>query len=224
MSAPLAGKIALVTGASRGLGRALAEELGARGAHVIALARTVGGLEELDDAIRARGGEATLVPADVSDDDALPRLGAAIHQRWGKLDLWVNCAVHAPPLTPASHLNVKDWDRAMAVNARAQAQLVRMLEPLLRAAPSGVAALMDDPRNDGAFHGAYAASKAAARAAALCWAEECRRLGPKVLLLTPPLMATAVRARFRPGEDRAALATPPAAAARLLPEILDALG
>src|SRR5690625_2165046 len=105
------GKIALVTGASRGLGYALARELGGAGAHVIALARTVGGLEELDDAIRKEGGTATLVPLDLGDDAALPRLGASIHERWGRLDLWIHTAIHAPALSPAHHIDAKDFDR-----------------------------------------------------------------------------------------------------------------
>ncbi len=217
-------RIALVTGASRGLGRALALGLGARGAHVIALARTSGGLEELDDEIKAAGGAtATLVPLDVTDDDGLARLGAAIHERWGRLDLWVHCAVHAPPLSPAAQVSMKDWDRAMAVNARATAQLVRMLEPLLRASGDGIAAFMDDAAAGGKFHAVYAASKAAERAVVDAWAEEGRILGPRVLRLAPPPMPTALRARFHPGESREGLTAPQDAAPPLLDEIAAAL-
>jgi len=119
MTRPLDGTVALVTGASRGLGHALALEAAARGAHVLAVARTVGGLEELDDAVRAAGGAATLVPLDLTDDPALDRLAAAIAGRWGRLDLWLHCAAHAPPLAPAAHVDAKDLDRAIAVDARA---------------------------------------------------------------------------------------------------------
>ncbi|MEC9433065.1 MAG: SDR family oxidoreductase [Pseudomonadota bacterium] len=221
MTLELSGKAALVTGASRGLGRALAEALGARGAEVIAVARTVGGLEELDDAIRAAGGPgATLVPLDVTDDKGLERLGAAIHGRWGRLDLWVHAAVHAPPLSPAEHADAKDWDKTFAVNARAVARLIRVVDPLLRAAPAGRAVFFDDTENAGPFHGTYAASKTAARALTGAWAAEAAKFPHTVLHLSPPAMPTALRARFRPGEDRAALTSPAAAAAALLPDLL----
>lgn len=221
MTLELSGKAALVTGASRGLGHAIALALGARGAEVIAVARTVGGLEELDDAIRAAGGPAaTLVPLDVTDDAGLERLGAAIHSRWGRLDLWVHCAVNAPPLSPAEHADAKDWDKAFAVNARATARLIRVVDPLLRAAPAGRAAFFDDAVNLGPFHGTYAASKAAARALSGAWAEEAAKFPHAVLHLAPPAMPTALRARFRPGEDRAALTAPAEAAASLLPALL----
>ncbi|MAS44785.1 MAG: oxidoreductase [Rhodobacteraceae bacterium] len=221
MTLELSGKAALVTGASRGLGRALAEALGARGAEIIAVARTVGGLEELDDAIRAAGGPgATLVPLDVTDDPGLERLGAAIHQRWGRLDLWVHAAVHAPPLSPAEHADAKDWDKTFAVNARATARLIRVVDPLLRAAPAGRAVFFEDLVNTGPFHGAYAASQAAARAITGAWGEEAAAFRHEVLHLAPPAMPTALRARFRPGEDREALTTPAKAAAALLPDLL----
>lgn len=222
MTQDLAGKAALVTGASRGLGRALAEMIGARGAEVVALARTTGGLEELDDAIRAAGGpSATLAPLDITDDAGVERLGAAIHQRWGRLDLLVHCAVHATPLSPCEHVSARDYDRAHAVNARATWQLIRCMDPLLRAA-GGRAAFFDDPHDTGAFHGAYAASKAAARALTSAWAEETRNMPVQVVHLAPPPMPTAVRARFHPGEDKSALTSPRDAAEALLPDLLGA--
>ncbi|MEM9196461.1 MAG: SDR family oxidoreductase, partial [Pseudomonadota bacterium] len=203
---------ALVTGASRGLGYATALALGGRGWQVIALARTVGGLEELDDAIRSAGGlPATLVPADLTDAAALPRLGLAIHERWGRLDLLVHCAAHAPPLAPAPHIAEKDADRAWEVNAQATQRLIVMADPLLRAAAAGQAVFCDDPTS-GKFWGAYAASKAAARALVAAYGAEAQRTGPAVLSVVPPPMPTALRARFFPGEDRAGL-TPCAEAA-----------
>lgn len=198
-------RIALVTGASRGLGYATAAALGARGWQVLAIARTVGGLEELDDAIRAAGGpSATLVPADITDSAALPRLGLAIHERWGRLDLLVHCAAHAPPLAPAPHIADKDMDRAMVVNGTALQRLIVMADPLLRAATSSHAVFCDDPAG-GKFWGGYAASKAAARALVTAYAAESVRTGPKVSLFAPPPMPTALRARFFPGEDRTRL-------------------
>ncbi len=194
------GRIALVTGASRGLGRAVAEQLGAEGAHVVALARTVGGLEEMDDAIQKAGGATTLVPLDITDDPALERLGAAIHERWGRLDLWVHAAIHAAPLSPADHVSDKDLDRSFAVNARAPQRLMRVLDPLLRAAPEGRAVLMDEDPAGEKFHGLYAASKSAARAFALSWAAEKANTPVKVWLARPPAMPTALRRRMRPGE------------------------
>ncbi|MEL6233270.1 MAG: SDR family NAD(P)-dependent oxidoreductase [Pseudomonadota bacterium] len=208
-------RCALVTGASRGLGYATALALGSCGWQVIALARTVGGLEELDDAIRSNGGpQATLVPADLTNTDALPRLGLAIHERWGRLDLMVHCAAHAPPLAPAPHIAEKDADRAWQVNAQATQRLIVMADPLLRAAPAGLAVFCDDPAS-GKFWGAYTASKAAARALVAAYREETQRTGPRVLSHMPPPMPTALRARFFPGEDRAGL-TPCAEAAQAL--------
>jgi NAD(P)-dependent dehydrogenase (short-subunit alcohol dehydrogenase family) len=213
------GRVALVTGASRGLGHAVAEQLGAEGAHVLALARTVGGLEELDDAIKAAGGAATLVPLDLTDDPALERLGAAIFERWGRLDFWVHTAVHAAPLSPADHVAEKDLDRCLAVNARAPQRLMRVLDPLLRAAPAGRAVLLDDAPAGEKFHGLYAASKAAARAFALSWAAEKAHSSVKVWLARPPAMPTALRRRMRPGESDEGLAQPRDVATTLIDAI-----
>ncbi|HEU0223700.1 MAG TPA: SDR family oxidoreductase [Paracoccaceae bacterium] len=211
--------VALVTGASRGLGYAVAKAFGAAGWQVVALARTVGGLEELDDAIRAAGGEAaTLVPMDLADDAALERLGPAILERWGRLDLLVHCAVHAVALSPAGHVEPRDFDRAMAVNARASLRLIGTLDPLLRASPGGHAVFLDDPMG-GKFAAAYAASKAAQRAIVTAYAEEARVIGPRVTLFTPPPMPTALRARFFPGEGREGLTPPGTVAERLMQRI-----
>ncbi|PWE34418.1 oxidoreductase [Maritimibacter sp. 55A14] len=212
-------RIALVTGASRGLGAALAEAL-APTHHVIALARTTGGLEEVDDRIQAAGGAATLAPMDITNEDALAHLCRAIFDRWGRLDLLVHAAIHAAPLSPAGHVDARDWDRSIDTNLRATGRLIALAEPLLRAAPAGRAVFFADPRGGQKFFGAYGATKAAQEALVASWRAETQRTGPLVLSLAPRPMATALRARFFPGEDRAPLAAPRDEAARLLPEIL----
>jgi NAD(P)-dependent dehydrogenase (short-subunit alcohol dehydrogenase family) len=198
----------------------MAEELAARGWHVIAVARTVGGLEELDDRIKARrqpgGGEATLAPMDVTDDDAMRHLCRSIHDRWGGLDLWVHAAIHAAPLAPAAHLDTRDWEKSIATNVRATGQLIPMVEPLLRARDGGTALFLDDPRAGQPFFGAYGATKAAQIALARSWQAETVRTAPRVLVETPAPMPTATRARFFPGEDRSRLTAPAQEAARLV--------
>lgn len=211
-------KIALVTGASRGLGAAMAEALGARGYHVIAVARTTGALEELDDRIRAAGGApATLAPMDVIESPAMMQLAGAIAGRWGGLDVWVHTAIHAAPLTPAGHVDGKDWTKSMAINATATQNLIGLLEPLLRVR-NGVAIIPDDPRGGQKFFGAYGASKAAQMALAGSWQAEAERLGPRVLTPEPAPMPTAIRGRFFPGEDRAVLASCASQAEKILNE------
>lgn len=208
-------KLALVTGASRGLGFALASALGAAGWHVIAVARTSGGLEELDDRIRAAGGTATLAPMDITDDKAMTHLAQSVAARWGGLHLWIHAAVHAAPMAPAGHLDVKDFDKSVASNVRATATLIPLVEPLLRAC-DGTALFLDDPRGGDKFFGSYGATKAAQIALARSWQAENTRIGPRVLIETPRPCATATRARFFPGEDRAALADIHDEAGRLL--------
>ena len=208
-------QIALITGASRGLGAALAEAL-APAFHIVAVARTTGALEELDDRVKARGGQATLAPMDISNADAMAHLCRAIHDRRGHADLWLHTAIHAAPLAPAGHIDAKDWDRSAAINATATATLIRMVEPLLKSAPSGRAVFFDDPRAGQKFFGAYGATKAAQMALARSWQAEGVKIGPRVDILTPSPMPTAVRGRFFPGEDRAALAAPRDEARRLL--------
>ena len=212
-------RIALVTGASRGLGAALAEQLALRGWHVVAVARTVGGLEDLDDRVKAAGlpgaGGLTLAPMDVADDGAMRHLCRSVHDRWGGLDLWAHAAVHAAPLAPAGSLDARDWEKSVKVNATATAGLIPMVEPLLRAR-AGTALFFDDPRAGQKFFGSYGATKAAQMALARSWQAETARTGPRVVIATPAPMPTAVRARFFPGEDRAPLADPRAEAARIL--------
>ena len=206
-------KIALITGASRGLGAALAEALAATH-HIVAVARTTGALEELDDRIKAAGGQATLAPMDITRPDAMAQLCRSVHDRWGKVDLWAHTAVHAAPLSPASTIDARDWDKSVACNVTATGQLIPYIAPLL--GQDGTALFFDDPRAGQKFFGAYGATKTAQIALAQSWAAETVRTGPRVHVLTPEPMATATRARFFPGEDRAPLAHPRTEAARLL--------
>jgi NAD(P)-dependent dehydrogenase (short-subunit alcohol dehydrogenase family) len=209
-------KTALVTGASRGLGAALAEALAASH-HIIAVAKTPGALEELDDRIQAKGGQATLAPMDISNTDAMATLCRGIYDRWGHLDLWCHCAVHAAPLTPTDHVDAKDLAKSMATNVTATATLITFVSPLL--GPSGRAIFFDDPRAGEKFFGSYGASKAAQIALARSWQAETVKTGPQVVILTPPSMPTATRARFFPGEDRATLTAPKDAAEALLAQL-----
>lgn len=193
------------------------------GAHVIALARTIGGLEELDDAIKANGGSATLVPLDITDDPALARLGASIFERWGYLDFWAHTAIHAPALSPAHHIDAKDFDRALATNVSATQRLIRSLDPLLRHSAKARAVFFADESGASArFHGAYQATKQAQIALASAWAQEVEATPDfRVIITAPPPMPTAVRGRFYPGENRTNL-TPPADVAKRLVVELDA--
>ena len=209
-------KTALITGASRGLGAALALAL-APTHHIIAVGRTVGALEELDDRITTAGGQATLAPMDITVPEAMQQLCRSIHDRWGGLDLWVHCAIHAGPLAPTGHLAPKDFDKSVAINITATMRLIGYVAPLLGL--TGTAIFLDDPRAGEKFFGHYGATKAAQIALARSWAAETIRTGPKVRILTPAPMPTATRGRFFPGEDRSRLADPKAEAARLLPEI-----
>lgn len=212
-------RTALVTGASRGLGSAMAEQLALRGWHVVAVARTVGGLEDLDDRVKSAGlpgvGGLTLAPMDVTNDDAMRHLCRSIHDRWAGLGLWVHAAVHAPPLSPMGSLDQKDWDKSIATNTRATGMLIPMVEPLLRA-HDGTALFLDDRQAGKPFFGAYGATKAAQIALATSWQAETARHGPRVVIATPHGMPTATRARFFPGEDRSKLADAQAEAARIL--------
>jgi NAD(P)-dependent dehydrogenase (short-subunit alcohol dehydrogenase family) len=212
--------VALVTGASRGLGFAVARALGASGVQVAALARTVGGLEELADAIEQAGGPApVLVPLSLTDEGGLQRMGLALHERLGRLDLVVHCAAHAAPLAPAAHIAEKDFDASVAVNLRGTQRLLTMVHPLLVAATDGLFVHVGDEHAGAPFYGSYGASKAAGEALVRSWAAETRRTGPRVAVFHPRPMPTALRARFHPGESREALAPCVEEAARLLAEV-----
>lgn len=206
-------QIALITGASRGLGAALALAL-APTHHIVAVARTTGALEELDDRIKAKGGSATLAPMDITVPEAMATLCRGIHDRWGGLAIWLHTAILAEPLSPAPFIDERHWERSVAVNATATARLISYVAPLL--GQTGRAVFFDDPRGGEKFFGCYGATKAAQIALARSWAAETRRIGPQVTILEPRPMATAVRGRFFPGEDRGALARPADETARLL--------
>lgn len=213
-------KIALVTGASRGLGAAFAEDLAARGYHVIAIARTVGALEELDDRIQAAGGTSTLAPVDITNEDAIRQICRSIHDRWGHIDLWAHAAVHAAPLCPLAHMDEKDFAKSQQINVQATARLIANLEPLLKAAPQSRAIFFDDPLKSQKFHATYGLSKSAQIQMASIWGIESEKLGVQVHIATPYPMPTATRARFYPGENRAPLTGCKNEAARILNAIL----
>lgn len=209
-------KTALITGASRGLGAAMAEAL-APEHHIIALGRTTGALEELDDRIRAKGGEATLAPMDITTDAAMQQLCRSIFDRWGGLSVWIHAAIHAAPLSPAPDATEKDMAASLSTNVSATARLIRYVGPLL--GTSGTAAFFNDPRAGAPLWASYGTSKAGQIALARSWQAETTKTGPKVHILTPPPMPTATRARFFPGEDRESLTSPQDAARDMLQEL-----
>lgn len=207
----LSGKIALVTGASRGLGRASALALGSAGAHVLALARTVGGLEELDDEIAKAGGKASLIPADLTEFETVDQLGPALAKRFDKLDILVLNAGALGELAPIPDIAPKAWRRAFDVNVEANWRLLRTLDPLLRA--SGAARVIVMTSRIGGeiarpFWGAYAASKAALEMLAKTYAEENAKTGLRVAIVDPGPMRTKMRAEAMPGEDPQTLPDP----------------
>ncbi|MDO8422660.1 MAG: SDR family NAD(P)-dependent oxidoreductase [Parvibaculum sp.] len=210
MSKRLQGRIAVITGASRGIGRAVALGYAAEGAHVILVARTVGGLEEVDDEIAKIGGKATLVPLDLTDFDAIDRLGANIYERWGKLDILVANAGTLGVLTPVSHLEIKAWDKLVNTNMTANWRLIRSFDPLLKRSDAGRAIFV----TSGAAHknkpywGGYAMSKAAMEALVKTWAAECANTNVRANLLSPGPTRTAMRKQAMPGEDVSTLTRP----------------
>lgn len=210
MSKSLDGRVALITGASRGIGRASAIAMAQAGAHVICTARTTGGLEETDDEIRKVGGTATLVPMNLRDFDAIDRLGASIYERWGKLDALLGNAGVLGTLTPLAQLGPKVFQEVMEVNVTANWRLIRSMDPLLRQSDAGRVLFVSSgaARKHTPYWGAYAVSKAALEMLALTYAAECVTSNVKVNLLNPGPMRTAMRAKAMPGEDPETLPSP----------------
>jgi NAD(P)-dependent dehydrogenase (short-subunit alcohol dehydrogenase family) len=207
---PLTDCVALVTGASRGIGAAVAIELAQRGAHVVLTARTQGGLEEADDAIRTFGGSATLLPLDLAEGSQVDAIGPSLHQRFGRLDVLVHAAGALGRLTPVPHILADDWADVLAVNLNAVWHLVRTCDPLLRQAPHGRAVFVTDQRARApkAYWGAYGATKAAMEHLVLAWADEVRITPLLVNLFDPGPTATRLRSRAMPGEDPTTLPQP----------------
>ncbi|MEE2567169.1 SDR family NAD(P)-dependent oxidoreductase [Hyphobacterium marinum] len=207
---PLEGRVALVTGASRGIGYALSLSLAEAGAHVIATARTQGGLEELDDAIREAGGSCTLVPLDLASPDGIEKLAAIVTERWSKLDILIANAGVLGKLTPASQLSAQTWNEVFAINVIAPARLIRAFEPLLLKSDAGRAVFMTSgaARGRKAFWAAYASSKAALDALVESWANEHLGSRLNINLVNPGPMRTAMRAKAFPGEDPETLPAP----------------
>ena len=199
----LQGRISVITGASRGLGAAIAKRFAGEGAHVVLVARTVGGLEEVDDAIRAEGGAATLVPLDLTEFDRIDEMGAALAERFGRIDVLVGNAGILGTLSPMGHIETQVWDRVIAVNLTANWRLIRSFDPLLRASNSGRAIFVTSGAADGAhpYWGAYAASKAALEIMVKTWAGEVTKTPVKVNLVDPGALRTSMRAEAYPGED-----------------------
>ncbi len=215
---PLAERIALVTGATRGIGAATALALAEAGAHVVAVGRTEGALEELDDTIKAKGGSATLVPMDVTDYEAIDRLGGALFQRYGRLDVFVGNAGILGPVTPLGHVDPKDWDQALCVNVTANYRFVRSLDPLLRLSDAGRAVFISSgaAHKARAYWGPYAVTKAALEVLGRTWAAETVTGNLKVNLFNPGPIRTKMREKAFPGEDPMSLEVPEAAAAAIL--------
>jgi NAD(P)-dependent dehydrogenase (short-subunit alcohol dehydrogenase family) len=209
MPAPLADRIALVTGASRGIGYATALALARAGAHIIAVARTPGGLEELDDAIKEVGGSATLVPLDLRDTAGIERLGAALHERYGRLDVMVGNAGLLGPLSPLGHVEPKVWDEVVAVNLTANWQLIRCMDPLLKVSEAGRVVFVTSgaAASARAYWGPYAVTKAALDAMARSYAAETVSTKVRVNLFSPGPTRTRMRAQAMPGEDPMTLKT-----------------
>ena len=210
MDKPLADRLAMVTGASRGIGRAAAIAFAKAGAHVVAIARTQGGLEELDDEIRAAGSPATLVPLDLKDYEAIDRLGGAINERWGKLDILLGNAGLLGEIAPLTHVDQPVWDAVMAVNVTANWRLIRSLDPLLQKSDAGRAVFL----TSGAAHrclaywGPYSVSKAALEALVRTYAAETATTPIRVMMVNPGPLRTRMRTAAMPGEDPETLRTP----------------
>ncbi len=210
LAADLSGKLILVTGATRGIGRAVAVAAAGAGAELIITGRTIGALEEVDDEIKSIGGHATIVELDMKDTPAIPRLAGAIAERWGRLDGFVANAAILTALTPVGHITPDDWDSNIAVNLTGQWHMIRAFDPLLRAAPAGRAILVTSGAAVGSrpFWGPYAATKAGLEALGRSWAGESEQTNLRINMMNPGGTATGMRAAAFPGEDPATLPRP----------------
>jgi len=224
MTIDLSDRIAVVTGASRGIGYHIAKQMAAAGAHVIAVARTVGGLEDLDDEIKAEHGRtgkgtATLVPLDLADMAGIDRLGGSINERWGKLDILVANAGVLGTISPIGHVEAKVFEKVMNINVTSTWRLIRSVDPLLRASDAGRAILLSSgaAHSARAFWGPYAASKAAVEALGRSWADETKNIALRVNMVDPGATRTAMRALAMPGENPETLPHPSEIAANILP-------
>ena len=224
MSLPFADRLALVTGASRGIGAATAEALAAAGAHVVLTARTEAGLIEVEDRIHAAGGSATIAPLDLRDFDAIDRLAGALAKRWARLDIAVLNAAALGTLTPLPHTDIAEFDKVVALNMTANFRLIRAFDPWLRAAPAGrlVALTSSVGATPRAYWGAYAATKAALDSMILTYgAEVANTSAVRVAIVDPGATATSMRARAFPGEDATTLKAPAAVATKIVALIAD---
>jgi NAD(P)-dependent dehydrogenase (short-subunit alcohol dehydrogenase family) len=219
MTKPLADRIALVTGASRGIGAAVALQLAEAGAHVVAVARTVGGLEELDDKIKATGGTTTLVPLDMKDYDGIARLALALNERYRRLDVLIGNAGVGGPSSPLGHVEPKAWDEVLAVNLTANWQLIRTMDPLLRAAPAGRVVFLTSgsAHNARAYRGPYSVSKAGLETLARTYVNETATTNLRVNVFSPNPTRTKMRAAIMPGEDPMTLPSPEEVARAIVP-------
>ncbi len=216
---PLENRVALITGASRGIGAAIAVALAQQGAHLVLIARTQGGLEETDDAVRAAGGSATLLPLDLAKADGIDAIGPSIVQRFGRLDILVHNAGALGKLTPVAHIEPRDMAACVAVNLVATYRLIRTCAPPLIASDAGRAVFVTSnvARTPRAYWGAYASTKAAMESLALTWADETEQTRLRINLFNPGKTATRMRAQAYPGEDPSTIQTPAEAAAALVP-------
>lgn len=212
------GKIALVTGASRGIGRAVALQLAARGAHILALAKTKAALEELDDGVRAAGGQCSLLHLNLNHVDKVDALGPSLYQRFGQLDILVSNAAMLGPLSPLNHISAKDWYSVFELNLHVNWRLIRTLDPLLRAAPAARAVFVTSGAAERcrAYWGPYSTSKAALDALVKTYAHELANTPVRVNLFDPGKVATRMRAQAYPGEDPKTLPAPDQVAPSLL--------
>ena len=209
--------IALVTGASRGIGYQLARLLGKKGMHVIGLGRTVGSLEKLSDTISKFKGSSTMVPINLENDIELERLAANIYKRWNKIDIFVHCAVISTPMSPVTLLSLKDFEKSFLINTRSTLKLIQIFDPLIKNSDLKTAIFLDD-KNSGKFLSSYASTKASSREIIKSYKEESKRIGTKVLIFNPKPMPTGLRAKFYPGENPKKLSSCESQAKKLIIE------